>query len=164
MGALRLRQLRTKQGWDDRVVSRFLAPPQGTFHSHCECKTREFRELKNWKENLGGLSSLLHQADADAEFTPTNRRGMWLIQACREKELAAEKFIEGKYYGLFTWSFVKAIELLKEKTNPPNPLWYSTMMHEVQSVLSKWPYRQTPRLCVANIEDLCDPIFHLPEE
>eukprot|EP01060_Flectonema_neradi_P024751 TRINITY_DN33637_c0_g1_i1.p1 TRINITY_DN33637_c0_g1~~TRINITY_DN33637_c0_g1_i1.p1 ORF type:complete len:1120 (+),score=203.98 TRINITY_DN33637_c0_g1_i1:50-3361(+) len=164
LGAIRLRQLRTKQGWDDRVVSRFLAPPQGTFHSHCECKSREQRNLTNWKENLGGLSDLLHQVDADAEFKPTDRRGMWLIQASRDKELAAEKFIEGKYYGLFTWSFIKAIEALKDKTSPANPMWYSAIMHEVQSALSKWPYRQTPRLCVACRDDVYESLFHLPDE
>eukprot|EP01063_Lacrimia_lanifica_P009404 TRINITY_DN16403_c0_g1_i1.p1 TRINITY_DN16403_c0_g1~~TRINITY_DN16403_c0_g1_i1.p1 ORF type:complete len:1174 (+),score=402.41 TRINITY_DN16403_c0_g1_i1:200-3721(+) len=165
-GAQKIKAQRVKMGWDDRVVSRCLVPPQGTFHGYYKCKARASVKDEAWDEDLGGLSTLLAQCGTsranDFAASPPERTKCYLLQACTGEETAYERFMNGRYYGLFTWALVDAIGSLSSHTAPANPMWYRIVLHETQRVLATLPYRQTPRLCVADPEDIFRPMFEAP--
>eukprot|EP00754_Rhynchopus_humris_P050504 Rhum_TRINITY_DN898_c0_g2::Rhum_TRINITY_DN898_c0_g2_i1::g.2614::m.2614 len=125
-----------------------------------------------WDTELGGLSCLLRQMGSSADYKVRTdameaeagavvRPGQWLLQACTPSSHAYEKFIEGKYHGLFTWALVKGIQRQLKSTTPSNPLWYISVVQETQRVLGEWKYGQVPRLCVSDPDDvwrsLCAP-------
>ena len=169
--AQRLKELRAKKGWGDRVVGKSLVPPQGTFHGYFRSKEREEAKCTEWDLELGGLHGLLRQMDSSADHEVRNDTspdadsvevypGMWLLQACTPCSMAYEKFIGGKYHGLFTWALVQSIKALHTETLPHNPLWYRTVIFETQRKLAEWKFDQTPRLCVSEPDDVSKVLFH----
>eukprot|EP01065_Artemidia_motanka_P008161 TRINITY_DN14091_c0_g1_i2.p1 TRINITY_DN14091_c0_g1~~TRINITY_DN14091_c0_g1_i2.p1 ORF type:complete len:1199 (+),score=298.65 TRINITY_DN14091_c0_g1_i2:52-3597(+) len=166
LGAQRLCQRRQKRGWDDRVISRCLVPPQGTFHSFCGPKRawskRTEPPVTAHTEGLGGLATLLQQVDAAGGQVHGGHSGMWLIQGCRGDEMCTEKFLDGVYQGLFTWAFAEAIARCKSATSPRSPLWYKVVLDATHRVLRRWPYQQTPRLCCADAGDLYGAMLDVP--
>ncbi|KAJ9467302.1 Metacaspase-1 [Diplonema papillatum] len=162
--AVRLKEQRKRSGHDDRLNARCLVPPQGTFHTHYKCKERATAGQPDWAVDLGGLASLLFQPDATSNPEPAVRRGMCLVQACRADEMAVEKFSGGRYAGLFTHAFTRAVNDVLHGTTPSNPIWNEAVVEQAQRILAEYPYTQTPRLCVSSREQRYAPLFHIPRD
>ena len=62
------------------------------------------------------------------------------ISGCKDKQTSADAYIDSKYQGALTWSFLKTLK--KHKYN----LRYKTLMKEMLILLEKSDYSQIPQL------------------
>ena len=105
-------------------------------------QTEDAKKQRPWTEFLGAN----HYKEVNGDVTvPTSRHVS--LSACRNDELAKEKFIDSKFRGVFTYSLLEGLQQTKGK------LTYHELIGKVQAKVYNQTYAQHPQLQATHSED-----------